>query len=102
MESILKLKCIILVIVVLLIFGVFISKINADELYNYKVTGQNKQTGLVVAGQVWETDKQGNLKAKIFDEMTIQDSCYGAWIGYGVAQVGCENGYQYIVKVVEK
>lgn len=102
MDSILKFKCIILVVVLLLIFGAFVAKLNADELYNYKVTGQNKSTGLVVVGHVWETDKHGNLRAKIWDEMTVQGDCNGAWIGYGVAQVGCGNGYQYVLKVVEK
>ena len=102
MDSMLKLKCVILIVILLLIFGAFISKINADELHNYKVHGQNKQTGLVVVGHVWETDKQGNLRAKIYDELTIQDQCFGVWVGHGVAQVGCGNGYQYVVCVVEE
>lgn len=101
MDSVLKCKCIILIVVLLLIFGAFVAKLNADELYNYKVTGQNKSTGLVVVGHVWETDKQGNLRAKIYDELTIQDQCFGTWVGQGVAQVGCGNGYQYVVTVVE-
>ena len=74
----------------------------AEELYDYKVYGQNKHTGLVVAGHLWEIDKKGNLKAKIYDEMEIKDQCFGAWVGYGVAQVGCENGYQYVLEVVEE
>ena len=92
---------VILVIVTIIIFVVF-ALARADELYNYKVRGQNKKTGLVVAGHVWETDKQGNLKAKIYDEMTIQDECYGTWVGHGAAQVGCGNGYQYALVVVEE
>ena len=96
-----KLIQVVLVIVSIILLAAFASA-RADELYDYKVHGQNKQTGLVVAGHIWETDKQGNLKAKIFDEMTIQDQCYGSWVGYGVAQVGCENGHQYIVRIIEK
>lgn len=74
----------------------------AEELYNYKVYGQNVRTGLTVAGHMWETDKNGNVKAKVYDEFTIQDRCNGTWVGHGVAQVGCGNGYQYVLVVVEK
>lgn len=98
----LKLKCIILIVVFLLIFGAFISKINAEELYNYEVYGQNMRTGLTVAGYMWESDKDGNITAKVFDELEIQDECNGTWVGRGVARVGCGNGYQYVLMVVEK
>lgn len=97
----LKLKCIILIVVFLLIFGAFISKINADELNTYKVSGQNLHTGLRVVGQAWEQDKEGNIKAKVYDKMKIYDQCWGAWVAYGVMQVGCENGEQYVLEVVE-
>jgi len=73
----------------------------AEELYSYKVSGHNVHTGLRVVGQAWEQDKKGNLKAKVYDELTIQDHCYGFWVAYGVMQVGCENGHQYILEVVE-
>ena len=96
-----KFTKVVLVLVTIILLVAF-ATCKADELYNYKVHGQNKQTGLVVVGHVWETDKQGNLRAKIWDEMAVQDACFGCWVGYGVAQVGCENGYQYILKVVEK
>ena len=74
----------------------------ADELYNYKIYGQNKKTGLVVAGHVWESDKNGNLVAKIYDKMQIQDQCVGQWVGYGVAEISCESGDGYIVEVVKQ
>jgi len=86
-------------VVLMLLFG---RGAGAEELYDYKVYGQNKHTGLVVVGHLWEIDKKGNLKAKIYDEMEIKDQCFGAWVGYGVAQVGCENGYQYVLMVVEE
>jgi hypothetical protein len=75
---------------------------DATELYDYKVYGQNKKSGLMVAGHLWEQDKEGNVLAKVWDEFEIQDQCFGAWVGYGVAQVGCENGIQYVLEVVEK
>jgi hypothetical protein len=75
---------------------------DANELYDYKVYGQNKSTGLMVAGHLWEQDKEGTVLAKIWDEFEIQDQCLGAWVGYGVAQVGCENGVEYVLEVVEK
>jgi hypothetical protein len=81
---------------------ILIAKVSsADELYNYKVYGQNKQSGLMVAGHVWETDKQGNVLGKLWDEFEINDNCKGAWVGYGVAQVLCENGIEYVLEVVE-
>lgn len=102
MDPVHKMKCILLVIVFLLIFGAFISKANAEELFHYDMYGQNKQTGLMVAARIWETDKGGNLHGKVYDEMTVQEQCNGTWVGYGVAQVGCGNGYQYVLRVVEK
>lgn len=96
-----KFTQVVLVLVTIILLVAF-ATCKADELYNYKVAGQNKNTGLVVVGRVWEIDKQGNLKAKIYDELTIQDQCFGAWVGHGVAQVGCENGYQYVVRVTEE
>jgi len=101
MNSFYKLKCIILIIVLLLIFGAFVSRINADELNTYKVSGQNLHTGLRVVGQAWEQDKEGNILAKVYDKMQIYDQCWGAWVAYGVMQVGCENGEQYVLEVVE-
>ena len=74
----------------------------AEELYNYKVYGQNVRTGLTVAGYIWEADKAGNVKAKVFDMLDVQDQCFGTWVGHGVAQVGCGNGYQYVLVVVEE
>ena len=104
MDPVYKMKCILLVIVFLLIFGafIFISKANAEELCYYDMWGQNKQTGLMVAARIWETDKEGNLHGKVYDEMSVEDQCNGTWIGHGVAQVGCGNGYQYVLRVIEK
>lgn len=102
MNSFYKLKCIILIVVLLLIFGAFVSRINAEELNTYKVSGQNLHTGLRVVGQAWEQDKEGNILAKVYDKMQIYDQCWGAWVAYGVMQVGCENGEQYLLEVVEK
>jgi len=84
--------------------GIIVSLFNADatELHFYDVYGQNRQTGLMVAGRLWESDKEGNLHGKVYDEMTVQDQCNGTWVGYGVAQVGCGNGHQYVLRVVEK
>ena len=96
-----KFTQVVLVLVATILLVAF-ATCKADELYNYKASGQNKNTGLVVVGYIWETDKQGNLKAKIYDEMTIQDACFGTWVGHGVAQVGCGNGYQYVLVVVEE
>ena len=76
--------------------------VEAEELYNYEVYGQNMRTGLAVAGYMWESDKDGNITAKVFDELEIQDECNGTWVGHGVARVGCGNGYQYVLMVVEK
>ena len=73
----------------------------ADKLSTYKVSGQNLHTGLRVVGQAWEQDKEGNIKAKVYDKMKIYDQCWGSWVAYGVMQVGCENGEQYILEVVE-
>ena len=102
MDPVRKLKCILFVVVFMLIFGVFVSKINADELCHYDMYGQNKSNGLMVVAKVWESDKQGNLKGKVWDEITVQDQCNGTWVGYGVAQLGCGNGVQYVLRVVEK
>jgi hypothetical protein len=103
MDPIRKLKAIILILVMLIVFGAFFCiKTDADELHDYKVYGQNKSTGLMVAGHAWETDKEGNLLAKVWDEFEINDECRGNWVGYGVAQVVCENGVEYVLEVVEK
>ena len=102
MDSLYKLKCIVLIVVLLLVFGVFISKANSDELHYYKVYGQNKSTGLMVAGRMWEADKQGNLTAKVWDEFDIYDHCEGHWVGHGVAEVRCENKREYVLIVEEK
>lgn len=85
-----------------LIFALFLSvAAHATELNSYKVTGENMRTGLRVVGQAWEQDKEGNLRAKVYDMMQIYDQCWGAWVAYGVMQVGCENGHQYVLEVVE-
>ena len=91
-----------LVVVTIILLAAFVSASKSEELNHYDVYGQNKQTGLTVAGKLWESDKQGNLHGKVYDELTVQDQCNGAWVGYGVAQVGCGNGYQYVLMVVEK
>ena len=87
--------------VIILIIIISPAFLFADELYNYKIYGQNKETGLVVAGHVWEADKNGSLVAKIYDKMEIVDQCFGQWVGYGVAEIKCENGHTYVVEVVE-
>lgn len=93
--------CCIASIVVLFVL-LFIAKlVRADELNTYKVSGQNLHTGLRVVGQAWEQDKDGNIKAKVYDKMQIYDQCWGAWVAYGAMQVGCENGEQYVLEVVE-
>jgi hypothetical protein len=97
-----KFTQIVLVIVTIILLAAFVSAAKSEELYNYKVYGQNKQTGLTVAGVLWESDKQGNLRGKVYDEFSVQDQCNGTWVGYGVAQVGCGNGYQYVLRVIEK
>ena len=89
-----------LVMFVTLIFAMCLTA-KAEELYNYKVSGQNLHTGLRVVGQAWEQDKDGNIKAKVYDKMKIYDQCWGAWVAYGVMQVGCENGEQYVLEVIE-
>ena len=94
---------VILVIVTIIILAAFAyTKANSSDLHFYDMWGQNKQTGLMVAARIWETDKEGSLHGKVYDEMTVQDQCNGTWVGYGVAQVGCGNGYQYVLRVVEK
>jgi hypothetical protein len=92
---------VVLALVAVILLVAFASA-RADELYEYKVYGQNKSTGLRVAGHAWETDKEGNLLAKVWDEFEIKDECKGQWVGYGVAQVVCENGVEYVLEVVEK
>ena len=101
MNPVFNLKCILAMVLFLLFFGACISKLNAEELYTYKVSGVNQHTGLRVVGQVWEQDKEGHFLAKVWDEFSIQDQCNGTWVAYGVIQVGCENGYQYVLEVVE-
>ena len=73
----------------------------AAELGNYRVTGENLHTGLRVVGMAWEQDREGSLKAKVYDMMSTQDECNGSWVGKGVMQVGCGNGHQYVLEVVE-
>lgn len=102
MDPIRKLKIVVLFLVAFALFGAFVSIANSDELYDYEVYGQNKRTGLTVAGHMWEQDKEGNLKAKVWGEFNIHEQCFGAWIGRGVAQVGCENGIQYVLIVLEE
>ena len=93
--------CCVASIIVLFVL-LFIAKlVRADELNTYKVSGENLHTGLRVAGQAWEQDKDGNIKAKVYDKMEIFDQCWGAWVAYGTMQVGCENGEQYVLEVVE-
>ena len=72
----------------------------SGELYKYKVYGKNKETGLVVAGEMEEVDKNGRVKAKIHDELLTLKSCNGTWTGKGKAEVKCENGHRYKVTVV--
>lgn len=96
-----RLTQIVLALVAIILLVAF-STAKAEEYYHYKVYGQNKRTGLTVAGHMWESDKNGNVKAKVYDEFTIQDQCNGTWVGHGVAEVGCGNGYQYVLMVVEK
>ena len=72
----------------------------SEELYKYKVYGKNKETGLVVAGEMEEVDKNGRVKAKIHDELSTLKSCNGTWVGKGKAEVKCENGHRYKVTVV--
>jgi len=97
-------KCyfVLFIVAVMLVVGTLVSLANAEELYQYKVSGHNDHTGLRVVGRMQETDKQGNLKARVYDEMEVKEQCFGAWVAYGVAQVGCENGHQYILEVVEE
>ena len=87
--------------IVLLIVAVMARVVFGGELNTYKVSGQNLHTGLRVAGQAWEQDKEGNIKAKVYDKTQIFDQCWGAWAAYGVMQVGCENGEQYVLEVVK-
>jgi hypothetical protein len=96
-----KLKLIILITIALFVFGCIISIANSEELYSYKVHGQNVKTGLMVAGQVWESDKSGNIIAKVWDEFDIHEQCAGSWVGYGVAKVSCDNGNEYVLEVSE-
>lgn len=96
-----KFTQVILILVIIILLVAFASA-RAEELYHYEVYGQNKITGLVVAGYLWESDKEGNLRGKVFDQLTVQGECNGTWVGHGVAQVGCGNGYQYVLMVVEK
>lgn len=86
--------------IVLLVIAISARLAQSDELNTYKVSGQNLHTGLRVVGQAWEQDKEGNILAKVYDRMQIYDQCWGAWVAYGVMQVGCENGEQYVLEVV--
>ena len=88
--------------VIIIFIVLFIVKlVRAEELNTYKVSGENLHTGLRVVGQAWEQDKEGNILAKVYDKMQIYDQCQGSWVAYGVMQVGCENGEQYMLEVVE-
>lgn len=91
----------IVAIIVLLVVAIMTRAVFGGELSTYKVTGENLHTGLRVVGQAWEQDKEGNIKAKVYDRMQIYDQCWGAWVAYGTMQVGCENGEQYVLEVVE-
>ena len=95
-------KIIVLLGIIIALSWAYCFSAKSEELYNYKVYGQNKPTGMTVAGHMWETDKSGSVKAKVYDEFSIQDQCNGTWVGHGVAEVGCGNGHQYVLMVVEK
>ena len=75
---------------------------SAEELNNYEVYGQNIQSGLYVAGLMWEQDKNGNVKARILDRLDVLDECKGQWAGKGIAKVTCSNFNEYILRVVER
>lgn len=75
---------------------------SAEELNNYEVYGQNVQSGLYVAGLMWEQDKSGAVKAKIMDKLEVFDQCEGQWAGKGIAKVKCSNFNEYILRVVER
>ena len=75
---------------------------SAEELNNYEVYGQNVQSGLYVAGLMWEQDKSGAVKAKIMDRLEVFDQCEGQWAGKGVAKVKCSNFNEYVLNVVER
>ena len=75
---------------------------SAEELNNYEVYGQNIQSGLYVAGIMWEQDKSGAVKAKIMDRLEVFDQCEGQWAGKGIAKVKCSNFNEYILRVVER
>ncbi len=75
---------------------------SAEELNNYEVYGQNVQSGLYVAGLMWEQDKSGAVKAKIMDRLEVFDQCEGQWAGKGVAKVKCSNFNEYVLSVVER
>lgn len=75
---------------------------SAEELNNYEVYGQNVQSGLYVAGLMWEQDKSGAVKAKIMDKFEVFDQCEGQWAGKGIAKVTCSNFNEYVLRVVER
>ena len=93
--------CYIASVIILLVVLFIVKLARANELNTYKVTGENLHTGLRVAGQAWEQDKEGNIRAKVYDKMQIYDQCWGTWVAYGTMQVGCENGEQYVLEVIE-
>lgn len=86
---------------IFLIVALALKVADAQELYHYKVHGENNSTGLVVAGWMWEHEVKGDVRAKIMDQMSVLQECNGSWVGKGVARVGCENGQQYYLEVVE-
>lgn len=87
---------------IIVAYAVFCFVCYAEELYDYRVYGQSKKTGFAVAGQLWETDKRGAVKAKVYDETLVLDNCNGTWSGRGIALVECGNGCKYVLKVVEE
>ena len=75
---------------------------SAEKLNSYEVYGQNIQSGLYVAGLMWEQNKSGAVKAKIMDKLEVFDQCEGQWAGKGIAKVTCSNFNEYILRVVER
>ena len=95
-------KLIDIAIIPAILIAACVSTTNADELNNYNVYGQDAKTGLYVSAIMWETDKSGNVKARVLDKLDVFDDCRGTWQGKGVAKVTCSNLYEYVLKVVEK
>ena len=87
---------------ILSILSVSALNAKAEELNDYEVYGQNVQSGLYVAGLMWEQDKSGAVKAKIMDRLEVFDQCEGQWAGKGIAKVKCSNFNEYVLRVVER